>query len=83
MFLPRYHVRENTTETHLKLKKHTSSERGYVAVIDPAVRTPELQSFNKIASWSPIPLHYHMPALHGMGSLLAEQKRKAPEASLF
>ncbi len=37
-------------------------------VIDPAVRRPELQSFNAIALRSPVPVSYHLPALHDFAS---------------
>lgn len=41
----------------------------HVMVIDPAVRTPELDCFNRIALGSPLPATYHLPALHGMDSV--------------
>lgn len=46
--------------------------RPHFAVIDPAVRIPELECFNLIAQLSTLPVTYHMPAMHGMQSLEAE-----------
>jgi GMP synthase (glutamine-hydrolysing) len=37
-------------------------------VIDPGVKTPETDTFNNIASISPIPCSYHLPAMHGFDS---------------
>jgi len=44
----------------------------HITVIDPAVHTPELDAFNRMATTSPVPLTYHLPAMFGMGSLLRE-----------
>lgn len=53
----------------------TSRSSGrHVCVLDPAVRTPELDCFNRIALHSPLPATYHLPALHGMDSV----KRREP-----
>lgn len=41
-----------------------------IAVIDPAVRSPELEAYNHLVTLSPIPLTYHLPALFGMDSLI-------------
>ncbi len=38
----------------------------YIMVIDPGLHTPEVDTFNLIASMSPIPCHYHLPALSGV-----------------
>jgi len=38
-------------------------------VIDPAAHTAELDCFNQMAVSSPVPLTYHLPALHGLTSL--------------
>jgi hypothetical protein len=38
-------------------------------VIDPAMHTPELDCFNRMATSAPAPLTYHLPALHGMASI--------------
>jgi GMP synthase (glutamine-hydrolysing) len=46
---------------------------GHVAVIDPAMRVPELDCFNRMARASPSPLTYHLPALHGLDSLRRAQ----------
>jgi GMP synthase-like glutamine amidotransferase len=43
--------------------------RAHVAVIDPGMRVPELDCFNRMARAAPIPLTYHLPALHGLDSL--------------
>lgn len=40
-----------------------------IAVVDPATRVPELDCFNRMARASPVPLTYHLPALHGCDSL--------------
>jgi GMP synthase (glutamine-hydrolysing) len=42
----------------------------HVLVVDPAVHTPELACFNRMAVTSPVRLTYHLPALHGMASVL-------------
>lgn len=43
----------------------------HLAVIDPAVRIPELDNFNRMVLISPeLRLSYHLPALFGMSSLL-------------
>ena len=41
----------------------------HIAIIDPAVRTPELDCLNAMAQWSPLPLSYHLPAMFGMRTL--------------
>ena len=42
----------------------------HLAVIDPAVRVPELDNFNRLVLVSPeLRLSYHLPALFGMSSL--------------
>jgi GMP synthase-like glutamine amidotransferase len=43
--------------------------RPHVAVIDPGMRVPELDCFNRMSRRSPVPLTYHLPALHGLDSL--------------
>ena len=45
------------------------SRPAHVAVIDPAVHTPELDCFNRMAACAPVPLTYHLPALQGMASV--------------
>ncbi len=43
----------------------------HLAVIDPAVRVPELDNFNRLVLACPeLRLSYHLPALFGMSSLL-------------
>lgn len=41
----------------------------HLAVIDPALRIPELDCFNRMSQRSRIPLTYHLPALFGTASL--------------
>ncbi len=41
----------------------------HIAVIDPGTRVPELDCFNRMVRASPVPLTYHLPALHGSESL--------------
>jgi GMP synthase-like glutamine amidotransferase len=45
--------------------------RETIAVIEPAVRFPNLDCFNHLALISPLPLSYHLPALFGFASLEA------------
>ncbi|MCB0405897.1 MAG: gamma-glutamyl-gamma-aminobutyrate hydrolase family protein [Bdellovibrionales bacterium] len=52
--------------------KMLSANKDHIVVIDPAVRTPELDCFNHLALTSPLPLSYHLPALHGMATLETE-----------
>ena len=40
----------------------------HLMVIDPGVHTPEIDTFNLIAAFSPIPCTYHLPALFGFAS---------------
>lgn len=40
----------------------------HLMVIDPGVYTPEIDTFNLIASLSPIPCTYHLPAMFGFAS---------------
>jgi GMP synthase-like glutamine amidotransferase len=42
----------------------------HIAVIDPGVRVPELDCFNRMSRRSPVPLTYHLPALFGLDSLV-------------
>lgn len=44
----------------------------HVAVIDPAVKLAEIESFNLLVGLSPLPLTYHLPAMQGMKSLEKE-----------
>jgi GMP synthase (glutamine-hydrolysing) len=39
-----------------------------IMVIDPGVKTPELDTFNNIASMVPVSCGYHLPAMFGFGS---------------
>ncbi|MEZ4319969.1 MAG: hypothetical protein R3F61_20830 [Myxococcota bacterium] len=48
-----------------------------LAVIDPGTRVPELDCYNRISRHSPIPTTYHMPAQHGIDSLLRVQDHTA------
>jgi GMP synthase (glutamine-hydrolysing) len=45
----------------------------HLAIIDPAVRIPELDCYNQIALRSQIHTSYHLPGLFGMDSLVAVQ----------
>ena len=56
-----------------------SSRRLHLAIIDPAVKSPEFDNFNRLSLSSPeISLSYHVPALFGLGSL--ENLMKKPDA---
>jgi GMP synthase (glutamine-hydrolysing) len=46
-------------------------QRGQVMVIEPAVRFPNLDCFNRLSACSPLPLSYHLPALFGFASIEA------------
>lgn len=46
----------------------------HLAIIDPAIRTPELDCYNQLALRSPVRTSYHLPALFGMDSLLSMQE---------
>jgi GMP synthase-like glutamine amidotransferase len=45
------------------------SKKSLILVVDPAVKTPELETFNRLAQTSPVSLTYHLPALFGSNSL--------------
>lgn len=45
------------------------SKAPQILVIDPAVKTPELETYNRLAETSRISLTYHLPALFGLNSL--------------
>jgi GMP synthase (glutamine-hydrolysing) len=45
----------------------------HVMVIDPAMQTPELDCFNRMAAAAPIPLTYHLPAMQGMDSIRRDE----------
>lgn len=53
------------------------SRFAHIAVIDPAVKTAEVDCFNHLVSLSPLPMTYHLPALFGMASLNALNKTAA------
>jgi GMP synthase (glutamine-hydrolysing) len=40
----------------------------HIMVVDPGMKTPELDTFNLIASLAPLPCAYHLPGLFGFGS---------------
>lgn len=42
-------------------------------VIDPSVKSPELDSFNRLSARSPVPLTYHLPAFYGMESVRRDE----------
>jgi GMP synthase-like glutamine amidotransferase len=43
--------------------------RAHVAVLDPAAKTAELDTFNQLARRSPLSLTYHLPGIFGMDSV--------------
>lgn len=45
----------------------------HLAIIDPAVKTPELDCYNQLALRAGIKTSYHLPALFGMDSLLVQE----------
>jgi GMP synthase-like glutamine amidotransferase len=45
----------------------------HVAVIDPAMRIPELDCFNRMSRSSPVPLTYHLTGLFGLDSLVRDE----------
>lgn len=45
----------------------------HIAVLDPAVKTAELDCFNNIAKMSPLAMTYHLPALMGMDSVYLDE----------
>jgi GMP synthase (glutamine-hydrolysing) len=45
----------------------------HLAIIDPAVKTPELDCFNQLSLRAGIKTSYHLPALFGMDSLRAHE----------
>lgn len=49
----------------------TKTNSSLVLVIDPGIKRPELESFNRLAEHSPLPVSYHLPALFGFSSLQA------------
>lgn len=51
----------------------THFNRDHIVVIDPGVRTPEIDCYNFLSMCSPLPLTYHLPALFGIESLLGSQ----------
>lgn len=46
-------------------------------VIDPAMVTPELDCFNRMATTAALPLTYHLPAMFGMGSIERDEANLA------
>jgi GMP synthase-like glutamine amidotransferase len=50
-------------------------DKAHLVVIDPGVKTPEIEEFNRIVSLSMLPATYHMPGLFGLGSLKIENPR--------
>ena len=60
-----------------------SGQRGAIVIIDPARHTPELDGFNRLARTSPLPLTYHLPAMHSMDSLQAEDMTTARGVIIF
>lgn len=50
-------------------KRLVVKKKPHILVIDPAIKTPELASFNLLTRMSDLPLTYHLPALQGFSSL--------------
>ena len=60
----------------------SGSPRPHIAVIDPAVRVPELDNFNRLVlDHAPFAFSLHLPALFGMGSL--ESLPRPPDALII
>lgn len=55
----------------------------HIMVIDPAVKKPELAAFNWLAKRSPLPLTYHLPALHGMKSIKKDDSQAIAGIIIF
>ena len=55
--------------TIIDRNESTATAIPHIIVIDPGVHTPEVDTFNLIADMSPLPCHYHLPALIGLDSL--------------
>jgi GMP synthase (glutamine-hydrolysing) len=49
----------------------------HVLVIDPAMKVPELDCFNRMAGAAELPLTYHLPAMYGMGSIQRDESNLA------
>lgn len=45
----------------------------HIMVIDPCVHTPEVDTFNHMCGFAPLPLTYHMPALFGFHSFPTDE----------
>ena len=41
-----------------------------IMVIDPSLKTPEIESYNKLALKSPVKTSYHLPAIHSTKSMV-------------
>ncbi len=56
-----------------------------IAIIDPAVKKPELDALNHLSLLSPNPITYHLPALFGMASLqrISAQNSASPLAGVI
>ena len=46
--------------------------RPHIIVVDPGLKIAEVECFNQLALMAALPCTYHMPAMHGMQSLQAE-----------
>lgn len=53
------------------------SRKPHIAVIDPAVRIPELDSYNHIVQMSSLLTSYHLPAMFGIESLVDAERPTA------
>ncbi len=49
--------------------------RPQIMVLDPALKLPEMDTFNHMASLSTLPLTYHQPGMHGMDSVFYAAER--------
>lgn len=47
-------------------------DKPHVAVIDPGIKSPEIDEFNRIVFQSLLPVTYHLPGMFGTRSLISE-----------
>ena len=41
-----------------------------IMIIDPSLKTPEIESYNKLTLKSPVKTSYHLPAIHNTKSMI-------------
>ena len=41
-----------------------------IMIIDPSLKTPEIESYNKLALKSPVKTSYHLPAIYNTKSMI-------------